>query len=246
MNDPVDTTISLPSFKRNNLVEMVFESLKENILNGTLEEDKRLPNQEVLARQFGVSRTVIREALNKLSSLGFIESHQGRGTFVRSPDAKSVMSPIFDAILTNEVSTREIVETRYYLEGIIGRRAAQRATPEDVAELETLIARMEKHLTACELTPFCEGDLAFHLLLARISNNGILTQLLEAIREMMFNFMDEISRLPGVPEKAMASHKIIFQAVAEHNNEQAEYEMRHHMLLMIEALQEQFQYEFEL
>lgn len=246
MEDPLTNTIALPSFKRNNLVEMVFDVLKENILNGKFKEDERLPNQEVLAQQFGVSRTVMREALNKLSSLGLVESHQGRGTFVRSPNTRTVMTPMFDALLMDEVSTREIVETRYYIEGIIGRRAAQRATEKDIAKLGELVTQMDYHLNKGDLVQFSEEDLAFHLTLAEISNNSILTRLLETIREMMFSFMDEISRLEGVTQKAMASHKNILRAVIDHDCKKAEYEMRHHMELMIEALREQYRYEFEL
>ena len=246
MNITQKNVLNIPSLKRNNLVEMVFESMQQNILSGNFQDGDQLPTQEILAQQFGVSRTVMREALHKLASLGFIESQQGRGTFVRSPNARTVMSPMFDALLKDETSTREIVETRYYLEGIIGRRAAQRATADNITTLEGFITQMDACLANNDLEGLCEGDLAFHLLLAEISDNSILKWLLETVRDMMFNFMVEISHLNGVPQKAMASHRVILQAVADHNCDKAEYEMRHHMLLMIESLRAQYQYEFDL
>jgi len=75
---------ALSSFKRGNLAEMVFDAKKETILAGSFKQGECLPTQETLAKEFGVSRTVMREAFNKLSSLGLIKSFQGRGTFVQT------------------------------------------------------------------------------------------------------------------------------------------------------------------
>ena len=160
---------------------MVFTTLRDNILSGKLKEGDPLPPQNILAEQFGVSRTVMREAINKLSSLGLIESHQGRGTFVHSLTPSSLMEPMLTALLLDEVSIRELMETRYYLEGIIARLASKRAEPKTIDALERLIGLMEEHLRDGYLEAFAENDLTFHLTLAEASKNTILRRVLETI-----------------------------------------------------------------
>lgn len=78
---------------------MVTNALQDNIFTGKLKVGERLPTQETLVRQFGVSRAVMREALHTFSSLGVISLHQGRGTFIRYPDTKTQMDPIFSALI---------------------------------------------------------------------------------------------------------------------------------------------------
>ena len=237
-----ETPLALPSFKRNNLVQMVFDALKENILAGKFKEGDCLPTQELLAQQFGVSRTVMREALNKLSSLGLIESHQGRGTFIRSPDAKVVMEPMFHALMLDETSTRELIETRYYLEPIIARLAAKDAEPQQITALQELIGLMEQHYRHGDIEAFAREDLAFHLTLAECSKNSILQRILGIIRDMLLDFIVKLKRTPGTPEQAIADHKKILAAVIQKDPDLAEQAMQRHILDLINILRDEYAY----
>ena len=243
MEETREKTVSFPSFKRNNLVEMVFDALKENILSGKFKEGDRLPTQEILAQQFGVSRTVMREALNKLSSLGLIGSYQGRGTFVHSPDAKTVMEPLFNALLLDKTSTRELMEARYYLEGIIARLAAKRIDLQQIKPLQELVISMEQHVHTGNIEAFVEEDLLFHLKLADISKNSILKRVIETLREMMFKLVGSVSRIPGTAQRAVDYHKRIFHALAQNDPDRAEYEMHQHILDVIKVLREKYEFD---
>jgi GntR family transcriptional repressor for pyruvate dehydrogenase complex len=225
---------------------MVADILKENILSGKLKEGERLSTQEELARQFGVSRTVMREALRTLSSLGLIESRQGRGTFVRSPDAETLMKPMFHALVLDEVSTRELMETRYYLERIIARLAAKRIDDEQIESLRTLVSSMEQHVKDGNLDAFVKEDLAFHLELANISKNSILRRLTETLREMMFNLVNNVSQIPGTAEQAVELHKKIFHALSQKDPDLADQAMRQHLLDTIHALREEYDFDINI
>ncbi len=73
MKKSMKTKMDLPPFKRGNLVEMVFNALKNEILSGKFKRGEKLASQEIFCKEMGVSRTVVREAWNKLASLGLIQ-----------------------------------------------------------------------------------------------------------------------------------------------------------------------------
>lgn len=233
---------TFPSFKRSNLVEMVSETLKENILAGKLKDGDLLPTQETLAQQFGVSRTVMREALNKLSSLGLVESHQGRGTFVRSPNLRTVMEPVLSSLLLDETSTCELLEARYYLERIIVRLAAKQVNDQQLKILREIVDRMERDFGNGSIEAFAEDDLAFHLKLAEMSKNSILKQIIEVIREMLFQFLENFNRVPGAAERAIAYHRRIYEAVAQKDPDKAESEMQQHIRDVMKTLREKYKF----
>lgn len=241
-----DKTLMLPNFKRTNLVQMVFEALKENILTGQFQGGERLPTQDLLAQQFGVSRTVMREALNKLSSLGLIQSQQGRGTFVCSPDVQTVMEPMFTAFILEEASICELMEVRYYLEAIIARLAAKRITPAQIDALQENVLDMEQAVHAKNLDVFVEKDLQFHFMLAEVSENKLLARIITALREMMAKFFEDFSRTPHIAERSVNYHKKIFQAIARKDPESAEREMQQHILDVIAVLREKYKINLEI
>jgi GntR family transcriptional repressor for pyruvate dehydrogenase complex len=238
--------MNLPSFKRDNLVEMVFETLKEKILSGEFNDGDRLPTQEVLCKQFGVSRTVMMGALHKLSSLGLIESQQGRGTFVRLPDTKAVLEPMFNALLLDKPSTRELTETRYYLERIIVRLAAKHIDEQQAKELQDIVSVMEQNFQRGNIEAFSKGDLAFHMKLAEASKNTIFKRIIEIIREMLAKFLDEFNRTPGAAERANEHHRKICDAVVQHDANSAEKEMQLHLRDVMTILHDQYHLDVDI
>ena len=237
---------SYPSIKRNNLVEMIFNALKKDILSGALPKGELLLPQDVLAQQFGVSRTVIREAFNKLSSLGLIKSHQGKGTFVRSPNAKNVIEPMLNALYLDESSTRELMETRYYLERAVARLAAKRAKSEDIAPLQRIIDNMRQHAKSGDIEAYAKEDFSFHLRLSELSKNDILNRILETIREIAYVFLTSFSRTEGAQERAIDFHQRILNAVAERDPDMAEREMQLHILDIIKTLRKLYEFDLDI
>ena len=238
--------VSFPNYKRNNLVDMVFEALKDTILAGDSSAGDRLPTQDILADEFGVSRTVIREAVNKLSSLGLVESRQGQGTFIRSPDVNAIMSPMLNALHLDETSTAELIEVRYFLERMVARLAAKRIRPQQVAEIEEIIQRMRLNVAGGNIEEFSRADFAFHQKLAFITQNRVLMRILETIREMQCQFLLTFSRTEGAAERAIEFHTRILQAVAAGNAAKAEKEMELHLLDVVNALREYYNFDLDI
>ena len=84
----MDTRDPYLPIKSARLYEQMADQIKERIFNGELQEGDQLPNETELAERFGVSRTVVREAMKRLEQEGFVEVQRGRGTFVTKPSAR--------------------------------------------------------------------------------------------------------------------------------------------------------------
>ncbi len=218
-----------PIVKRTNLSNMVFEAMKSRIFSGGYKEGSLLPTQDVLAKEFGVSRTVMRDAFHKLSSLGLVESQQGRGSFVKSSSAVTVMSSVMESFKMDEASVQDLMQARYYIEQIIVRLAATRVTDDELVYLKENVVQMEKAVLRGDIQGFATVDLEFHQKLGEISQNLVLHKLLTIIREMMKNFFDGFARTPGVVPRAVMFHQDICRALADRDPEAAERKMREHL-----------------
>jgi DNA-binding FadR family transcriptional regulator len=125
--------------------ELVAARLREQILDGELEEGRRLPKETVLAGEFGVSRATVREALRLLAAQGLIRTAKGAGggSFVTMPSAvqlaESLRSGIGLLTIADDVTLEELLEARELLEVPAARLAARRRSADDLALLEAAI-----------------------------------------------------------------------------------------------------------
>ena len=239
--------ISISTLKREmSLVETVFIVLKDEIISGKFTVGNKLPSQLEFCKKFGVSRTVIREAWNKLSSLGLIETVQGDGTFVRSPSAGSVLEPIYSALLLEKSSIAELLECRYYTETITAALAAERRNESDIARIEKTINLMKENAQRGDLDAVVEYDIAFHRALAEISQNTIFKRLLDTVSIILRRFLNTYTRIPGTPEHAIGYHQRILNAIIENNPELAKKAMKEHLLNVYEILRKELNIEIKL
>jgi len=235
-----------PYLKKGTLVDKVFDALKEGIFSGRMKKGEKLPPQDVLAGEFGVSRTVIREAYKKLSSMGLIESRQGSGTFVSVPDAGALMDPLMTTLMLDETSIRELIEARYYLEKVIVGIAASRVVPEDIAELKACLATMKDSGNTGDYETFSQADNIFHKQLAAIAKNSILNRILETIWDLNYRFLIKFSRTEGAVGRAIDHHERILNAMAEKDPDRAEAEMSEHLRDIVQAVNKHFKLDFDL
>jgi len=251
LNESISDIIGVTNFNRKDYADTIFISLRDNILSGKLQEGYQFPSQDILARQFGVSRAVIREAFKKLSSFGLVVSYQGRGSFVCAPEAKTIVEPILNTLKLDETSVRELMETRFYIEVITAALAATRASSTEVAKLEETVRFMEDNVVDGDLEEFTRNDISFHLMLADSSKNGIFARILETIRDtlhqlMLAKFIDGAKRDLGTTERAASCHRKILEAVKKKNPDKSGQEMRNHLEGIYEAVSRIFGYNLEI
>jgi GntR family transcriptional repressor for pyruvate dehydrogenase complex len=212
------------------LTDRVFEALILLINGEDFRPGIRLPSETKMAGRFGVSRTVVREAVSRLKSEGLVESRQGSGVFVRDRNMHAPFR-IDPNILDSIHSVLQVVELRLSLEGEI---AALAATRRDHGQL----AAIKRALKGIELDELAgkdgvDADIKFHRSIAEATGNPHFLALIE----FLFNFLTGATRVTRSYEatKAMLSrqvmeeHQRIVDAISRCDPEAARLAARQHM-----------------
>lgn len=202
--------------ERRTLSEKVFQTLKEDIVSGNLEQGSKITEDE-LAKQYGISRGPLREAIRRLESIRLLVRVPHAGTRVVTLSAEMM---------------QEVYVIREALEGMSARLAATNMSEEGIAELEALLKRHEKSIKESLGKEYLqdEGDLDFHFWIARASGNEWLMQLLSGeLYHLLRMCRHRSSQTPERPLRALKEHRQIVEAIANRDPELAEMLMRRHI-----------------
>ncbi|HVJ07650.1 MAG TPA: FadR/GntR family transcriptional regulator [Acidisarcina sp.] len=214
------------------LYQQVASRIEDLIASGKISAGKRLPSEKELARQLGVSRPTIREAMIALEISGLVEVRTGSGIYV------SKHTPARAIILDSGPGPFELLNARLLIEGEIAANVAVLATPEDVQEIGQTIEEMERVME--EGGHGRDADQAFHKRIASVMGNSVLTGLVETLWSNMFNPMfTKLSERTGLlrnQEATVRDHKAILAAIATGDALGARTAMRQHLLRVKETL----------
>lgn len=177
--------------------EPLIKQLISMIQEGHFKPGEQLPPQEQLARELGVSRTSLREAIKELSYRGLIYSKHGLGTFVSNSFA----------------TEQEMLEARKYIESGTAFLAALRASEEDIRQLADLIKQMDENANKRDFEAFSNLDYEFHNSIARFSGNHVLQKVLQTVGDLVLEQQNFVQKLPGAMERADSFHRQIFEAI---------------------------------
>ena len=191
--------------KRRRLADDVAERLTEWILDETLPPGGLLPAEGELAVRFGVSRTVIREAIRSLASYRLVRIRHGVGSYVNPRDAWDVSSALQLFIRSDRDGLLRWLEVRQVLEVGIARRAATRATPAELGTLTEPVATMREQLKQLPWE-FIDVDHRFHRTIARATRNPSLEMMLTPILRPLHGRMRETLQIHLTAQQAVAEH----------------------------------------
>jgi len=202
------------------LTNRVIRSIQDLILRGEVAPGEYLPSQQSLASQLGVGLSTVREAMKALSMIGLLEAHAGRGTRVMPDALKVLQSATAMKASLQQVEADAIWEARLVIEVALTRLAAQRATDEDIAEIEATLEEMRSN--AADPAAFARADMRFHLAVARASKNDVLAQTYYVIHSLLEEAIRMADALPGGTARALANHAQILQGIKTRNPARAE------------------------
>jgi GntR family transcriptional repressor for pyruvate dehydrogenase complex len=212
------------------LAERVTEQIENLIVANHLQPGDHLPPERELAQRFGVSRTVVREAIRALVAKNLLEGRPGGGTIVRVPTAEMVAQSMLLFLRTgqNHIDYDKVHEVRRLLEVEIAGLAAARRTAEDLAKMdaildETLVVGDDRDLLA-------QNDVNFHAALARATHNELFSLLLDSIADIMLTVRQLGFSVPGMPARTLKYHRAIFEQVKIGNPEGARQAMTEHLI----------------
>ncbi|MFG6439463.1 FadR/GntR family transcriptional regulator [Roseateles sp. LKC17W] len=161
------------------LSQRVVDGLSERIASGALKPGDRVPTEPVLMQEFGVSRSVVREAVSRLQASGLLRTQQGVGSFVLAPQ---VRLPSLQQAAGAELKLQQklaMLELRLSLEPEAAALAAQRRTPEQLRAMEQALDDFDTQHTTGEGT--AEADFRFHELIAQATGNEYFSHVLRTL-----------------------------------------------------------------
>lgn len=215
--------------QRGRLADHVADQIEQSIVDGRLEPGTRLPSEADLAKQFEVSRTVIREAVHMLVTKGLLETRHGVGTTVKPVSRDIIVSSLsrFLHVQDGGISFDYLHQVRCILELATAQLAARNATESDIAHLKRIWEDMES--LQSDPKAFAARDADFHQALAKATQNPLLVILLDSIRDLLQQYF--LAALPHVDigQDVHPYHYRILDRVADHDVEGARQAMWEHI-----------------
>ncbi|NTW05533.1 MAG: GntR family transcriptional regulator [Peptococcaceae bacterium] len=195
------------------LRELVFDSLREAIIQGRLKPGERLMEMQ-LADEMGVSRTPIREAIRKLELEGFVVMIPRKGAYVSGISVKDIV---------------DVFEVRAALEGLAAGLAAERITDEEMEKLERILVKITEVNDLDDIEVIVEIDTEFHDLIYMACRNERLVQIITHLKEQIQRFRTTSLAQPGRLRDALSEHRLIVEAIGDRNVEMAQNLAREHI-----------------
>jgi GntR family transcriptional regulator, transcriptional repressor for pyruvate dehydrogenase complex len=213
--------------ERTSISDDIVEQILALIASGDLKPGQRLPSERELCKNFNAGRSSLREALRCLSIVGVLTARVGEGTSV-APNGGMFLGKIVEwRIVTEKHDIEDMMQVRIALEGVTAASAAIRGTEEDLAKLQGMISKMEAALD--NEKKFAALDLEFHIMLATISKNFLIYDLVALLRGQLEKMLQKVLLLPNAIPLTFKEHVTICNAIKRHDPDAASDAMRRHL-----------------
>ncbi len=215
--------------ERKRVSDVVMDQIKQLLLDAKLNVGDRLPPERQLAKQLGVSRVPVREALFSLANSGFLKIKRGAGggVFVSEPSVEPYAEFFTLMLHMGKASVRDLTEARLFLEPNIARLAAERATSEDLENIELSILEYEKRIG--QDVPRSLGDMKFHVNVAEASKNIVMVLTIKGLMGLLYKTVKEFCLSREDKQKSASSHRRIFEAIQNSDSKDASELMAEHV-----------------
>ncbi len=219
--------LQVPAFERT-LYAKVARKIGLKILEGKLTPGAVLPNEADFGMQHGVSRTALREAVKVLAAKGFVEVRRKTGTRVRPQHDWNLLDPdVLNWMISGKrfaVYIPDLLELSHMIQPAGAKLAAERATPENLAEIESALQAMEtgEEDSASSL----ESALTFHLAILKATHNTFMRPFGALIQEALRARFKLSDRDRMAFKKSLRRHRDVFEAICDRNPGAAEVAMQ--------------------
>ena len=203
----------MPNLEGSNLTSVVYEKLKDDILRGKYQKGAALAETTV-AEQLSVSRTPVREALRLLEISGLVTIKPNKGAVVEGISADDI---------------KDIYEIRSLIEGLAAKKAAERATAEDVERLSEIIDLTEFYFEKGHIDKLQTMDGRFHNAVYELCDGRMLNHILKDLHSYVLRFRKMSIVKEDRVKETLKEHREIMNAIAMHDGEKANELMTVHV-----------------
>ena len=197
------------------------------IRTGMLRAGDRLPSERNLIEILDISRPSLREALRALSILGVVDTRHGGGAFVTNLEARTLLAPLDFFLALSEANLTDAFDSRRLVELEIVRKAAQRATTEDIGELNGMLLAHEKVLS--DSVAFRMLDSRFHARLSATAGNVVLERIAYGLYNMGLDVRRRATEDISLIRRSLGEHTKIVRAIEAHDPVKAVAAMSLHL-----------------
>ena len=209
----------------------LYEKLLKQIL-GLIQEENlgpgdKLPSERKLSEDLQASRTAIREVLISLETLGYIETNDRGGTYIKKITFEDLISPFYSFLPKDQKLIRDIMDIRLFIETKIASLAAKKMTPQKIDDLQRALDQMECEVAKGETGII--GDRLFHRALAFASDNSSMILLFNMCLKLDVQASEARSIIPGQSHDSLLHNKMTFEAIKRNDSKEASYAMKEHL-----------------
>jgi DNA-binding FadR family transcriptional regulator len=225
-----EPTVDLTSRARARAADSVVALIETRISSGELPDGAFLPAERELMTEYGISRTVVREAIARLASRGLIEARHRFRPVVRRPGydaALSAVGGVVSHLLSNNSGVKNLYDTRVFLEAALVRHAALHARKDDIVAMRTALAANDAAISDSQR--FYATDVAFHAVLYDIPRNPVFPSVHKAFTSWLGPHWERMLRSPERNRINYLSHREIFEAIVERDPDGAERALQNHL-----------------
>ncbi len=200
------------------------------IEDGHLSPGDPLPPEREIVETYGVSRTVVREAVLALAAKGLVAARPRHRPVVRAPSfdtAFETVESVVGRLLSEPGGIKNLFDTRIMIEAALVRQAALAATREDITALKQALDENAASLE--DSTRFYQTDMAFHRVLYDVPKNPVLPAVHKAYTSWLEPHWLKMPRLPGRNRENLAAHREILDAILMRDPDLAETALRRHL-----------------
>ena len=220
---------NLNKIELKNPVDLIISQIRDLISSGAVKPGEKLPPERKLAEHLGVSRSQVREAINKLQVYGIVKIIPQSGTVVTGLGIAALEGLISDILKIEDLDFKSLVDTRVLLEREAARLAAINRTEDDIVQLTNALHQYEYKLKETDVA--IEEDLLFHIKIAEASKNSVLKSLMMIITpDIVKSFLNLKVCSENNNKKTIAEHQKILDMIAAKDPEGAVKAMEIHLV----------------
>jgi len=213
--------------KNSKMSEAVANQILGRIEDGSIKPGDRLPTELELISSFGVSRTALREGMQRLLMIDAIEIRPGAGTFVKDINKRSLLKIPGLKMIKDKNKLLKIIELRKIFEAGIIELAIERADDKDIEKLSECLNTHEKGAIK-NIFP-AEGDAQFHKFLVLSTHNEVIIDFYEDIYKLILNSIVHFKNYQNDYKKSLIHHRKIFNALKKRDVAEAKKSMGKHL-----------------
>lgn len=212
--------------------QKIVSQITDAIVRGELHPGDRLSTERDLANQFGVSRTVVRDAIKLLTGRGILKVRHGVGIFVS--ESQTTYAEMDEALFGKEGTLKDLFEIRKVLESEAVIWAAERATNDQLNRLQSILD--DAFTYKDDLKILGERDAQFHVGLAEASQNLVLVRLMLTMLDLLSESRMESLSIQNLPQQSLVDHQSIVEAIKQKNGQLAKQQMLAHLTRVEESI----------